>query len=269
MELVIKYISERLFYLLTEMNSKIAIVGFVGSLSPKTDSGDIDIFSFLSDSDKIGESYLQRHKELISSIKIIQNELKEKKINLSVFTEFRLEEFSRFNSKQDNKYKDVLLHLKVYPTPSSVLEWQQKAITFSYFSNISRVIYRTTSEASLFEYLKKNIPQPNLNEKVDFLRMLIYEMAEYIELGNLPKDLKNLELKNKLTYVSDYLINYLFEYEEIRLKETSIADKRKILSFRKKITELKSKVNTSNIDDNAVLLDQYFNIIEEIYFEIS
>lgn len=269
METIIGYISERLNTLLTEKKSNIAIIGFVGSLSPKSDSGDIDIFSFLSDSiDITNDNLLKKHRELISSIKIIQDELKQKSVALNVFTEFRLEEFSRFTAIKYDEYKNFLLHLKVYPNPPSILDWQQRAITYNYFSNISRIVYKTINEANLLNYLKESIPKPKLHEKVDFLRMLIYEMTEYIELGNLPKELKYFEIKNKLNYISDYLINYLFEYEENRLKGTNINEKRKILTYRKKINEIKANINLLNENNISDILDQYFEVIEKIHLEI-
>ena len=100
----------------------------------KIDSGDIDIFSFLNDFDDTNNSLFQKHSELISSLKLIQEELLEKDIRLTVFTEFRLEEFSRYLSKKGRQIQKMsLLHLKVYPSPTSVKEWQQKVITYSYF----------------------------------------------------------------------------------------------------------------------------------------
>ncbi len=213
MELVIKYIDKRIREILISNNSKIALIGYVGSLSPKKISGDIDIFCFLNENEPNNASdSISKHKELNLSFSLIQNELFDKNVNLSVFTEFRLEEHSRYLAKKKMSSPDYLLHLKVYPTINSVLDWQQKAIAYNYFNSISKIIYSSVDHTKMIEHLRLKIPKPTISEKIDFLRMLVYEMNDYLFLGNLPSSFVELEMKNKSIYISNYLSVFISEY---------------------------------------------------------
>ncbi len=270
---ILNYIGNRFNEILTNNKSSIALIGYVGSLSPTKISSDIDLFCFLNEKHTDALNSFSKHKELITTIRIIQNELFIKKINLSVFTEFRLEEYFRYLSYKKDCYDNYLLHLKVYPSPESVINWQQRTIAYNYFENVSKIIYKSVDETRIIAFLKNNIPKPIITEKIEFLRMLVYELNEYLLLGNLPSKLVNIELKNKSLYISSYLNDCLFEYKDSLIKIANIPKKKKIIILKEKIEKIKDILNssTNNLNINTLnnIFDSLFLIVEEAYIELT
>lgn len=141
-------------------------------------------------------------------------------ISVAVFTEFRMEEISRYLLNTHPDPSSLLLHLKVYPTLSSIIFWQTRVIARGYFENIGEILYKTaTGEESLRKFLS-SIPLVSSKEILEFLRSLAYETYEYLCLSTMPQNFLKHEGMNKLSYIVKFLaidlLNHTDYYSKVK-----------------------------------------------------
>jgi hypothetical protein len=181
------------------------IAGIVGSVYPIDIHGDIDVFVILGEQQKTQTEVISKHKEVIGIFNNVLKELERENIAASIFTEFRMEEFSRYLCKVKRNEKLALIHLKIYPTPFSIEHWQTNPVAKGYFSNIVNVFYAKEGAHEKLNDLISRLPDPPDVMRLEFLRSLSFETYEYLMLSNLPSEFLVYEGFNKLSYVVKYL----------------------------------------------------------------
>lgn len=185
-----------------EMKPDLLIAGIVGSAYLTDIHGDIDVFVILSESQESQEKMMLKHKETVQVFDVVKRKLRDNNIAVSIFTEFRMEEFSRYlrKSKEDEDF--VLIHLKIYPTPNSIEYWQTNAVAKGYFSNIVSVLYEKNNAYKKLRSSVDQFPDPSAKTRIEFLRALSYETYEYLRLSDLPPNLLLYEGFNKFSFIS-------------------------------------------------------------------
>jgi hypothetical protein len=196
----------------------IFIAGMVGSAFLTDVHGDIDVFVILGEEQESQEELASKHKEIIRIFREIRAELKSKNIVALVFTEFRMEEICRYLGRIDNNETLTLIHLKLYPTPSSIEFWQTNAVAKGYFKNVTRLFYgKDDAHEKLASFIER-LSDPSERVRLEFLRSLSYETYEYLALSDLPSELLIYEGFNKLSYIVKYASIEMLNHRDYSLK---------------------------------------------------
>ncbi|UCG41727.1 MAG: hypothetical protein JSU73_07455 [candidate division WOR-3 bacterium] len=145
------------------------------------------------------------HKAVVSAVEAAVRRLSRRGIIIGVFTEFRMEEFSRFLLRNVPRQRLLLVHLKVYPTLPSVGIWQSRSVARGYFANVASILYHSGRRRPDSEILSSRLALPSRREQLEHLRSLAYEVIEYVAVSGLPEQFIVTEGVNKLGYIANYL----------------------------------------------------------------
>jgi len=248
-----------------KIKPRILVVGIVGGVYPSDVHGDIDIFTVLARDKEEPKELAFRHSQLISILQRVGDTIAKEGGSLITFTEFRMEEFSRYTSIHNRKSgKNLFIHLKVYPTPSEIRYWQNSAVAKGYFKNIFKILYEYGNGVSYLNKVIDSLPEPSLHERLEFLRSLFYETYEYLKLSRMPRKLLKYEGFNKLAYIVKYLSIELLNQKEycvkaqMTWKEVYKSRAKLPNPVRNCIEFIDRNLNATKLDFPVSVLRQYF-----------
>jgi hypothetical protein len=256
-----------------ENNPNIFVAGTVGSNHLTEIHGDIDVFVILCEHPEPPEELAFKHKEIIRIFRSVTRELKRKSITASVFTEFRMEEFSRYVCKMRMSENSTLIHLKVYPTPLSIKYWQVNPVAKGYFENVVTVFYEREGAQKKLRNMVDRFPDPSLTMRIEFLRSLAYETLECLMLSDLPSEFLVYEGFNKLFYIVKYVSIELLNQKEYSKKARMTWDDVHLSRFQlpsvmNRFIEFCSQHKDANrlnfsVEDLVCYFEQIISIIEK------
>jgi hypothetical protein len=197
--------SHALSSILHRRKPRVYAVGTVGSGSALSDHGDLDVFAILTAKGAAPLEMKRAHKAVVSAVEAAVQRLSERDIIIGVFTEFRMEEFSRYLLRNGPGQQLLLVHLKVYPTLPSVGIWQSRPVARGYFANVASILYHSGRRRPDSEILFGGLALPSRREQLELLRSLAYEVIEYVAVSGLPERFIVTEGVNKLGYIAKYL----------------------------------------------------------------
>lgn len=252
-----------------EIKPDIMMAGLVGSGQSTKIHGDFDIFIVLGETEDARKNFA-RHKQVLQIFDRIRYKLNEENISISVFTEFRMEEFSRYLLK-NTKQNQCLFHLKIYPTLESISYWQANSVAKGYFSNIKQVFYEHDNFGEKLANYVNGFPVPDSKKRYEFLRSLAYETYEYLILSNLPTDYLLIEGLNKLYYIVKYVSLELLnckEYSKLNLGWQDVLNRKNSLpsQISKCIDFLSINLERENFQFS---LEDLTNLFELMIFAIE
>ena len=263
----IEFVDSLVKQLQSEGMNEVSLVAVVGSGLEKDNGSnpfsDLDLMVIFEKNSEDDPSNSKRYLSLIETIKNIQKTYAKKGVYFCIFPTFRVQEFTRFLAYDRYRRDYVLVHLLVYPSVDSFVNWEHPSIVETMCATAKVAL----GDKRVLEKARQRVKRVSFKERIEFLLSLLYETHRFLECSLVPEEVRVTETIHMLEYIFQYLSGEILRERGYNVNEAydwRIITK-KIDAFGPRYEKLMKSVRSSKMKERKTSLEQVHNMCLQLF----